>query len=659
MGNEDHGHQTTIDGLERLRDHVKRAAATLCISDRQRIDAWLTVVEGKLLPRLQPDFPLTAAICGGGSSGKSTLFNTLMARDVSPTGGSAGINRRVLIGAHKGHAGDSSILPILFQPFGSPPQALENQTELTQTGSPRYTLGDQIPENLVILDTPDFDTGAKGVYANRELSGQALETADIFIYIFTNANYNNRDNTDFMARMLTGVGKRKCFLVYRVYPSFDDAEVMEHAMTVAGNIYGAKAADYLLGVYRVDEDNEVAAGRRHMHLSPVSADAPGFTEALAAIDPRKLRLALFASIMEEAVVQAETIHAQVSHETSALGLYLDALKTVQSHCVHEALSHFPMDRVMQRFGEIWLETDPTHIKVMRQTGKIMELPVKALLKTVRWLSRTESEQTPKDSENRFHGQLEVDLLTAANHLYKSAVDADLEVSLARQDPIARRMQEAMADLTAGAGSPPSDGYRISETGDRDLMLFHVPAHAVVQKEQQKLKEVHKQDSLDSILAKREQIDSLSADMEGELRDLAMDFRARMGFFQRIQQTFSAFLNVIPATAAVTYILTTGDPAGAVGIKVKLTGLFGLNDLYALVAIPATAGLKQADMKQLADILGPVARAWLNHKLEDVRTIFEEEITGAMIGTATRALETSHELVDDIQAALATVKKGHG
>ena len=92
-------------------------------------------------------------------------------------------------------------------------------------------------------------------------------------------------------------------------------------------------------------------------------------------------------------------------------------------------------------------------------------------------------------------------------------------------------------------------------------------------------------------------------------------------WSKIRQTFSAFLNVVPATVAVTYILSTGDPVGAVGIKVKLTGLFGLHDLYALVAIPATTGLKRADQKQLDDMLGPIVRTWLNNKLKEVKESF--------------------------------------
>jgi hypothetical protein len=81
---------------------------------------------------------------------------------------------------------------------------------------------DALPGGLALVDTPDFDTGSGGGYQNREMAEQSLRVADLLVYIFTNANYNNRDNTDFISRMLTTVGTRNCFLVYRAYPSFSD-----------------------------------------------------------------------------------------------------------------------------------------------------------------------------------------------------------------------------------------------------------------------------------------------------------------------------------------------------------------------------------------------------------------------------------------------------
>ncbi len=135
----------------------------------------------------------------------------------------------------------------------------------------------------------------------------ALEASDILIYVFTNSNYNNRDNTDFIAQMLTGIGMRKCFLVYRVYPSFTQQEVLEHAMTVAKGIYGDRADEFLLGVYRTDEDNKVAAGQQFMKLMPVENHDPEFSEALQSIDGAGLRFELYGSILADVIHRAAKI----------------------------------------------------------------------------------------------------------------------------------------------------------------------------------------------------------------------------------------------------------------------------------------------------------------------------------------------------------------
>ena len=130
----------------------------------------------------------------------------------------------------------------------------------------------------------------------------------------------------------------------------------------------------------------------------------------------------------------------------------------------------------------------------------------------------------------------------------------------------------------------------------------------------------------------------------------------MGVWTKIRQTFSALLNVVPATAAVTYILSTGDPVGAAGIKVKLTGLFGLHDLYALVAIPATTGLKKADQKQLDAMLGPIVQTWLNNKFKEVQDLFEQEITGGIIRVAKDAMDESENLINQIEVNIKACGK---
>ena len=113
------------------------------------------------------------------------------------------------------------------------------------------------------------------------------------------------------------------------------------------------------------------------------------------------------------------------------------------------------------------------------------------------------------------------------------------------------------------------------------ITFTIHAHPALKDEQRRIRSGKWQDVLGAIMGRKDQIIHISEQIDDELAEIVDQFRNQMNFLASIRQTFSALLNVLPATVAVSYILTTGDPVGAAGIKVKLTGLFGLKDLYAL------------------------------------------------------------------------------
>ncbi|MDJ0784567.1 MAG: hypothetical protein QNJ22_21570 [Desulfosarcinaceae bacterium] len=648
----------TAAALVQLRSQLSEAVVAFGLDAAQKLPAWQHVLDAKLLPRLSPDFPVTAAICGGGSSGKSTLFNGLCGARFSPTGGRAGLNRRVLMGLHPQSARQQGFLAALFQPFGSEPQALGSGdgAALTESGSPLYALSDELPPHLALLDTPDFDTGAKGVYTNRALTQQSLEAADVLIYIFTNANYNNRDNTDFLAQMLTAVGVRPVILVYRVYPSFSVEEVVEHANTVAANLYGDAAADHLLGIYRVDEDNAVAAGEASVQPMPARSQDPALETLLASIDPRQLRERLFASILSDLVDQAQEWHTSLKAALVEMRAYAGGVAALQKQSVQTALSHFPLDPVLRRFAAIWLESDPGYIKMMRRTGKVIEWPFTAALKTMRWLSRRGKAPPPPPPPQTWHAELDQDLLTAANRLYQGITSDILELSLAARDPLAVDLQAQLETLTRMGRQPPEVCHITADPHHPDTVTLCLAVPAGLKGAQERVRRLAWRKTLERVLAAKEEILGFTAQMDRDLRALADQRRQEMGWGDQLRQTVSAALNVLPATAAVTYILATGDPIGAAGIKVKLAGIFGFHDLYALVAIPATAGLQKADMKQLQEMLGPVAQSWLQHKLETINTLFESEVTGAVKADTTRAVQRAEALAAGIQVQLGHLSK---
>ena len=648
--------QNLNNALKKVRNHIPRVMDLLGLDRHKTADAWAQIIDKKLLTRLSPEFPLTITICGGGSSGKSTLFNTIAGEALSPVGGTAGLNRRVLASAHGELLENPDFLSALLEPFGSVPLPLKHRDELMTPGHPVYILSSAIPKNLVLLDTPDVDTGAKGVYVNRDVARQALESSDILIYIFTNSNYNNRENTDFISEMLTGIGMRKCFLIYRVYPSFQMREVQEHAMTVAENIYGSLADQYVLGIYRADEDNAVASGEKLMTLRPVRNDDLSFVDALKSVDSAGIRLALLSSILNDVLVRADEFLEQAKISNSSLGLYLDAFQTAQSHCVREALSHFPVDRVMMRFVDIWLSTDASFIKAMRKAGDIVELPFKITARAAKTIKNAWTGKKKTLIQEDFSDAVKEDLLNAVNRMRYQTLNTQISVPAALRDPVTRRMSDAVDRIRTGNGLKNQEIPRKEVDQEKGTLKFVVATHPVVFPQQEAIRRMDWKSIQDSILSQREVISELTLDIEKDLKDLADGFRRKMGIWTKIRQMFAAFLNVVPATAAITYILSTGDPVGAVGIKVKLTGLFGLHDLYALIAIPATTGLKKADQAQLKEMLGPIIQAWLNSKLNAVNAVFEEEITGDILQSAKDALQTSNSLILRIDADIAQCRK---
>jgi hypothetical protein len=647
------------DALRQLRDHIPRLSDLLRLENHEEIRFWSEIIDAKLLSRLSPDFPMVAAICGGGSSGKSTLFNSLIGEHFAPTGGKAGLNRRVLFSVPAARAERTGLLDDLAQPFNSVPEPLQNPEQLTVPGEPLYVLNQSSLDSLVVLDTPDFDTGAKGTYTNREITRMALEASDILIYIFTNSNYNNRDNTDFIAQMLTGIGMRKCILVYRAYPSFTPQEVLDHAGTVAKGIYGDQADQFVLGVYRTDEDNQVAAGQQFMKLSSVKPQDPEFFKALQSIDGAKLRFELYGSILADVLKRAEKITRQSRFSFDELQLYLDALQTAQSHSAHEALKHFPMDRVMRRFARVWSTTDPTHVKVMRRTGNVIEFPLKMLLGAAGWARDQFLMDRPDPPPSKeFAKNLDEDLATAVTKMNYQAVSSQISVSGSRGDPVAGKMLEIIELIRAGKNLAKAQPPKAEPAGDGTTFTFLIDAHPVVKAEQEKLRARDFKTVLQSILAEKEDIVAITRDMEKDLEKLADHFRSKMGLWRKIKQTFWAFLNVLPATVAVTYVLSTGDPVGAAGIKVKLAGLFGAKDLYALFAIPVTTGLKSADRKQIEEMLAPIVQTWLNHKLNTVQHLLEENITGGILQCARNNLEDAGGLMVTTEELLANLTRSH-
>lgn len=156
-----------------------------------------------ILPRYRSlDAPLLAVVGGSTGAGKSTLVNALVGHPVTRAGAIRPTTRQPILVHHPAERewfdGDR-ILPGLpritgtVEPDGQRPGAetarvVGKGESAGPVGGPSLLLlgQDTIPQGIALLDAPDIDSVSD---ANRQLAGQLLAAADLWIFVTTANRY--------------------------------------------------------------------------------------------------------------------------------------------------------------------------------------------------------------------------------------------------------------------------------------------------------------------------------------------------------------------------------------------------------------------------------------------------------------------------------------
>ncbi len=177
------------DAVAGLRAALDRAVLPLEIPGVADVRAARTAladqIDDYILPRLSSlDAPLLAVVGGSTGAGKSTLVNSVIGEAVSRAGVLRPTTSAPVLVHHPDDARwftDQRILPGLGRVTGQvAPDAPQDPSSVRLVPSAALSPG------LAVLDAPDIDSV---VTRNRDLAGQLLAAADMWIFVTTAARY--------------------------------------------------------------------------------------------------------------------------------------------------------------------------------------------------------------------------------------------------------------------------------------------------------------------------------------------------------------------------------------------------------------------------------------------------------------------------------------
>jgi GTPase SAR1 family protein len=220
--------QLLIEAVTDLRAAVADSALPFAVPGRDEAVVTrrelLQQLDDYVLPRLQSiDAPLLAVVGGSTGAGKSTLVNSLVGAQVSRSGVIRPTTTRPVLVHHPDDEHwftGGRILPGLARVTGA-------ETEESQPGTVRLARSTALPAGMALLDAPDIDSV---VQANRELAGQLLSAADLWLFVTTAARYADAVPWDLL-RTAADRGTAVAIILDRVAPEAVD-EIRPHLVAM-------------------------------------------------------------------------------------------------------------------------------------------------------------------------------------------------------------------------------------------------------------------------------------------------------------------------------------------------------------------------------------------------------------------------------------------
>ncbi len=274
--------------LQRLRE-VASSVPALDVALFDGFEDWERQLAFKLAPRLSGEGCLIILVAGGTNTGKSTVFNMLAGADLSPVSPYGAHTKRALAAANPRRYAEclqpGRLLPDAFTPCPHDPTHPERLTEDGDAPLSLFvTQRDELPDRLILLDTPDIDSIVK---ENWELAKAVREAGDVVVVVITAQKYADTCVVEFVREACVS-GRHVIAVMNMADDAPDDfAVTREQLAQFQEYVFGREAPEMPVFVLPRLSREDRAAGR----AQAVALDDPeqSLWDYLASLDALELK----------------------------------------------------------------------------------------------------------------------------------------------------------------------------------------------------------------------------------------------------------------------------------------------------------------------------------------------------------------------------------